>query len=97
MNDVFILKAAHHMDDGVHLAVVGQELVSEALAFACALHEAGDVDKLNPSGEDVDGTGNLGEHLHAVVRHGHQTRVRFNRAEREVGGLGLSVSDYGIK
>ena len=46
MDDVFVLKAAHHVDDGVHLADVGEELVAQTLAVAGALDQTGDVDKL---------------------------------------------------
>ena len=53
MDDVLVVKTAHHMDDGVGLPDVGQELVAQALAPGGALHEAGDVHKLN------DGRGGL--------------------------------------
>ena len=32
MDDVLVLKAAHDVDDGVHLADVAEELVAQALA-----------------------------------------------------------------
>jgi hypothetical protein len=45
--DVLVVEAADHLDDGVDLADVGQELVAEALALARALDQAGDVDELD--------------------------------------------------
>lgn len=37
MDHVGILEAAYHMDDGVHLTDIGQELVSQALALGGTL------------------------------------------------------------
>src|SRR6185503_8391025 len=45
--DVGILEAAHHLDDRVHLADVGEELVSQPLTLARALHQPGDVHELD--------------------------------------------------
>ena len=45
--DVRVLEAAHHLDDGVHFADVGQEFVAQSLALARAFHEPGDVHELN--------------------------------------------------
>ena len=47
MGDVAALEAAQHMDDRIHLADVGEELVAEPFALACAAHQAGDVDELD--------------------------------------------------
>ena len=43
---VFVLKAAHHMDYGVHLPYMGKELVAKTLAPVCAAHKAGYVHEL---------------------------------------------------
>ena len=39
-------KQRTHVEDGVDLADVAEELVAEALALAGAAHQAGDVDEL---------------------------------------------------
>ena len=43
MRDIVILEAAQHVDDRIHLADVGEELVAQALALAGAAHQAGDI------------------------------------------------------
>src|SRR5690606_3997568 len=43
VDDVAVVKAAHHMGDGVGLANVGQELVAQAFTFRGAGDEAGNV------------------------------------------------------
>ena len=55
VDDVGIVEAAHHVDDGGGLADVAEELVAEALAGAGAAHEAGDVDELDRRGQDALG------------------------------------------
>ena len=45
MGDVGILEAAQHVDDGIDLADIGEELVAQALALAGAAHQPGDVDE----------------------------------------------------
>ena len=47
MRDVTAFEAAQDVDDGVHLADVGEELVAEALALGRAADEAGNVDELD--------------------------------------------------
>ena len=43
VDDVAIVEAAQHVDDGVALADVAQELVAESFTFAGALHQSGNV------------------------------------------------------
>ena len=45
--DVGILEAAHHVNDRVDFADVGQELVAQPFALAGALDQAGDVQELD--------------------------------------------------
>ena len=47
MVHVLVLEAAHHLDDRVDLADVGQKLVAEPLALARPLDQPGDVDELD--------------------------------------------------
>ena len=45
MRDVGILEAAQHVDDGVDLADIAEELVAQPLALRRAAHQAGDIDE----------------------------------------------------
>jgi hypothetical protein len=47
VDHVRVFKATHHVDDGVGLADVRQELVAQALARAGPGHQAGNVHKLH--------------------------------------------------
>ncbi len=46
MGDVAILEAAHHMDDGVHLTDIGEELIAEPFALGRSAHDAGNIDEV---------------------------------------------------
>ena len=50
MDDVVVLKAAHHVYNGVHLADVREEFVPQALAPARAAHQARDVHEFDGRG-----------------------------------------------
>ena len=47
MHHVGILKAAHHMDDRVHLPDMAQKLVSETFSFRSPLYQPGNVYKFD--------------------------------------------------
>ena len=92
MMDVVVLETADHLDDGVNLADVAEELVAEALARTGALDEAGDVDEFDGGRDELFGAGNLGEHFEAGIRDGDHPDIRVDRAKGIVGGLGLACA-----
>ena len=55
MDDIVIFKAADHMNDGIHLADVCQELIAEALALGGTLNQAGNVYEFNDGGGYLSG------------------------------------------
>ena len=84
-----ILEAAQHVDDGVHFADVGEELVAEALALARAADEPSDVDELDRRRDDLVGVHDRIERFQAWIRHHYDADVRLDRTERIVRGLRL--------
>ena len=97
MDHVVVFEAAHHVDDCVHLADVGQKLVAKTLSLAGPLHQPGDIDKLHPGGNDLLAGAKGSQLIEPGVWHGDHTRIRLNRAEGVVGGFGLGVGDQGIE
>ena len=93
MGDIVVVEAAEHVDDGVAVANIGEELVAETLAFGGAFDETGDVDNLDGGGYDGGRAFNLDEFGEAFVGDGDDADVGFDGAEREVGGLGFSVAE----
>ena len=87
MDDVVIVEAAHNMDDGVALADVAQKLVAETRALACTLDQTCNVNKLNDGRRFLVGLPDFGQLVQPRVGHGHDARVRLNRAEGVVGRL----------
>ncbi len=100
VDDIVVVEAAHHVDDGIGLADVGQELVAEAFTLAGAGHQTGDVDefddgRLNPLRLD-----DLRQFVEARIGHFDDADVRFDGAERVVrrfdAGLGQRVEQRGL-
>jgi hypothetical protein len=88
--DVVVLETAHDLDDRVHLADMGQELVAQPLALARALDQPGDIHELEHRRHELLRFREIGELLQPLVRHGDNTGVRIDRAERIIGRLRLA-------
>ena len=97
MDDVVVVKATHHMDDGVALADVAEEFVAEACALTCALHEARDVHELHDGGGLLVGLPDLSQLVQPLVGHGHDAAVRLDGAEGIVCGLRVLGGGDGIE
>jgi hypothetical protein len=69
VDHVVVFKAAHHVDDGVGFADVGQKLVAQAFALAGTGHQACDVHKFHDGRHDALGLDDLGQLLQARVGH----------------------------
>src|SRR5699024_12075652 len=73
VDDVVVVKAAHHMDDGVALPDVPQELVAQARALGRALDQARDVHELDDGGGLFVCLPDLGQLFHPYVGHSNDT------------------------
>ena len=93
MGDIRVGEAAHDLQDGVHLADMGQKLVAQAFAGRGALDQAGDVDELHRRGRGLLRLEHLGQFSQPLVRHFHDPDIRLDRAERIVGGLRPGFGD----
>ncbi len=91
MGDVVVVEAAEHMQDGIGLADIGQELVAEAFSLRGALDEAGDVYDLDGRRNHRLGLAHLDEPGQTVIGNGDHTDVGFDCAERKVSRLCLGV------
>ena len=87
VHHVAVVEAAEHMQDGVALADVGQELVAKAFAPAGSAHQAGNVHDVHRGGDGTLGLAYLGEHVQTAVGNVGASEVGLNGTEREVGGL----------
>ena len=93
MDHIAVVKATKHMDDGVRLADVSQELVAKPLAVAGPLDQSGYIDYLHRSGYDAAlGVAELAQTVQTLVGNGDHTEVRFDSTEGKIGGLRLGVA-----
>ena len=85
MDDLAVIKAAHHMDDGIHLANMGKELVAQALALGGPLHQPRDIHELDDRGSHLIGGVHLTQLIQPGIRYRHDAHIRFDGAEGIVG------------
>src|SRR5690606_7769794 len=97
VNDVLIFEASHHLDNGVGLADVGKELITEALAFRGTADEPGDVDELDGGGDDTLSFVHRLKHGQAAIRNRNDADIRFDGGERVVCGEGRLLSGECVK
>ena len=100
VHDIFVVKAADHMDDGIGLADVGQELVAEARTLTGSLHQTGNVHELNDRRGLFVRLIDLCQLVQPCIRHCHHAYVGVNGAEGVVGafstGVGNGVEQGGL-
>ena len=96
VHNVFVFEAAHHVDDGVHLADVGKEFVAQALAFAGPLDQAGNVHEFDDRRRGFGGVVHPRQLVQPYVRHRNHADIGVDGAEGIVGALGARVGD-GVK
>ena len=97
MGDVAALEAAQHMDDGVDLADVGEELVAQAFALGGAAHQPGDVDEADPGRDDLLRFGDGGNGGQARIGHRHLAGIRLDGAKGIVGRLRRRGAGQGVE
>ena len=93
MHDAVVVEAAEHMDDGVALAYVGQELVAQALTLAGTFHEARNIDDVADSRHDATRVHKFGKLGQSFVRHGDLSELSINGAEGEIGSLSFRARE----
>ena len=93
MDHVLVVKAAHHVDDGVGLADVGQKLVAQALPPGGPLHQSGDVHELDHRRGSLLGVVHLRQLVQTGVGHRHHAHVGVDGAEGVVGALRAGVGN----
>ncbi len=87
VDDVLILKTAHHMHNGVHLSDMRQELVAQPLTLRRAFDQTRYIDELNHRRCVFFGLIHLCQHIQPAVGDGDNAHVGFDSAERIVRRL----------
>ena len=97
VDDVRVLEAADDLDDRVHLADVGEELVAQPFAGSRPLDEAGDVDQLDGGRHEGGRSRDRRDRLQALVGNRDDADIRLDGAERIVRRLGLASAGKGVE
>jgi len=97
MDNVLVLKAAHHMQHRVHLPDVAEKLIAQPLALRRAFDQPGDIDELHLRRYGLARFSKRGEDVQPFVRHRHHADIRLNGAERIIfrrdGRCGQGIED----
>ena len=91
VGDVAVVEAAQHVDDGIRVPDVAQELVAQTFALRGTLDQTGDVDDFDGGGDDPFGVVDFGQADEPLVGYGDDAHVGLDGAEGEVGCLSLRV------
>ena len=91
MHHVRVIETTQHVDYGIGLTDVCQELVAETLAFRRAFNQTRDVDNLDRGGHDALRIDDSGKFVQAVVGHTDYADVWLDCTKRKVCRLRLGV------
>ncbi len=81
MDDIVILKAADHMDNGVHFTDIGQELVAQSLSSGGTLDQTGNVHELDDCRGHLFGMKEIAQKFQPLIRYRNDTDIGVDRAE----------------
>jgi hypothetical protein len=100
MDDFAVLEATHHMRDGIDFADMGQELVTQSLAFRSPGDQSGNVDELEGCRQYPLRPDDLGQLRQTRIRYRHHPGIGLDGAERKIGrsdsgfGQGIEKSRF---
>ena len=91
MDDVVIVKAAHHLGDGVGFADVGEKLVAQSFAFGGTGDQPGNIDKFHRRRQHPLRFDDGSERIQPWIGHINDAGVRLDGAKGEVFGVNPGV------
>jgi len=78
---LFVLEAAHHVNDGVDLPDLREKLIAESLPLGGSLDEACDVDELDGRRDRLGGVSKLRDARQPLVGNGNNSHIGIHCAE----------------
>ena len=97
---VGVVKAAHHVDDGVGGPDVGEELIAQSLALGGALDQSGDVYEFDDGGSEFLGLMHVPEPGEPLVGDGDDSHIGVDGTKgivvRRNSGVGNGVEKSGL-
>ena len=89
MHDVTIVETAQHMDDGIALTNIAQELVAQTFTLTGPFHQSCNIDNVAHRRHNPARMHQLRQFCQSLVRHTHLTQLRVNRTKRKIRCLCL--------
>ena len=91
MNDIAVIKATEHVNDGINVADVGQKLVTQAFTLGGTAYETGNVHEFNGSRCIELRIIHFRQYVQTTIRHGYHAHVGIDGAEGIVGADGTGA------
>ena len=85
VDDVVVFETAHDVADSFGFADVGQKLVAQTFTFRRAFYQARDIDEFHRGRQNALRFDDFSQFVQTRIGHRHDTGVRLNGTEREVG------------
>src|SRR3989338_10231477 len=77
------------MYDHIHLADIGEKLISKTFSFMSPLHKSGDIDEFNRCRNQFLCLRNLRQRLNANVWNLHHSHIGLDGAKRKIRAINL--------
>ena len=88
-----VIEATKHVNDGVALANVGEELISQAFALAGTLHKSGYIYDVADCRHNATWVHEFGQFGQSFVGNRYLSQLRIDGAEGEIGSLSLCARE----
>ena len=84
MHHIVVVEATKHMDDGICLTDIGEELITKTFAFRSAFDKACNIYDLDSCGNDTTGVNKFGKLIETLVGHSDDANLRIDGTKREI-------------
>ncbi len=84
VSDIVIVETTEHVEDGISLTDIREELVAETLTLGGTLHKTGYIHDLDSGGHHTARVAHLHKFIKTLIGHRDHTDVGFYRTEREI-------------
>ena len=89
MHHIVVVKATKHVDDGIRLADIGEELVAKAFALRGPFDKTGNIYYLDRCRDDAPGMDKFGKFIQSLIGHSDDAHLRIDGTKREISCLSL--------
>jgi hypothetical protein len=87
VNNLFVLEAPNHLNDGIYLANMAQEFITQPCPLTRSFDNTRNIHQPHSRRHDPFRHNVLTDPREPIIRYAHHSLIGFDGAERIVGGL----------